>query len=158
MQQDLIARGTRVDEIAEALPRRATTLSRLFMRHTTIDVSRTEANVLTTLSEQARRITDLAAGEGVTQPAITLLVNRLEERGWVRRGRDRSDRRAVLVTLTPAGQRLFQQLRAEYRALLHEEMATLPDDDVETLAAAVEILDRLIARLSDRDASTGALR
>ena len=46
------------------------------------------------------------------------------------------------------GEETFAQLRAEYRALLHEEMATLDDGEVETLAAAVEILDKLIARLS----------
>ena len=84
----------------------------------------------------------------MTQPAITLLVNRLEERGWVKRVADPSDGRAVLVSLTPAGEGVFEQLRAEYRALLHEEMAMLDDSEVETLAAAVEILDKLIERLS----------
>ena len=84
----------------------------------------------------------------MTQPAITLLVNRLEERGWVKRIADPSDGRAVLVSLTPVGEAVFEQLRAEYRALLHEEMAMLDDSEVETLAAAVEILDKLIERLS----------
>ena len=51
-------------------------------------------------------------------------------------------------SLTPVGEEVFEQLRAEYRALLHEEMAMLDDSEVETLAAAVEILDKLIARLS----------
>jgi DNA-binding MarR family transcriptional regulator len=103
---------------------------------------------LRNLRESPRRITELAAEERVTQPAITLLVNRLEERGWVKRVADPSDGRAVLVSLTPVGEEVFERLRAEYRALLHEEMATLDDSEVETLAAAVEILDRLIDRLS----------
>jgi hypothetical protein len=50
-----------------------------------------------------------------------------------------------------AAPRRITGLRAEYRALLHEEMATLDDREVETLAGAVEILDRLIGRLSQRD-------
>jgi DNA-binding MarR family transcriptional regulator len=99
-----------------------------------------------------RRITELATEEHVTQPAITLLVNRLAERGWVRRVADPSDGRAVLVSLTDEGHAVFAQLCAEYRALLHEEMATLDDREVETLAGAVEILDRLIARITQRDA------
>jgi len=98
----------------------------------------------------ARRITELAAEERVTQPAVTLLVNRLAERGWVERIPDPSDGRAVLVSLTPAGGEAFERLRAEYRALLHEEMASLDDAEVETLASAVEILDKLIARLTER--------
>jgi DNA-binding MarR family transcriptional regulator len=141
-------RSSQLDDIAEALPQRSSALSRLFLTRSTVCVSRTEVGVLRTLSDGPRRITELAAEERVTQPAITLLVNRLEERGWVKRIPDLSDGRAVLVTLTAKGEKTFAKLRAEYRALLHEEMAMLDDNEVETLAAAVEILDKLIARLS----------
>ncbi|MBV8953662.1 MAG: MarR family transcriptional regulator [Solirubrobacterales bacterium] len=147
-----LARGRRLDEIAEALPQRASALSRLFLTRSSIGISRTEVGVLYALSTQPRRITELAGREGVTQPAITLLVNRLQERGWVDRAADSADRRAVLVELTAEGRAIFDRLRAEYRALLHEDMATLPDEDVETLARAVEILDGLIARLEGRKA------
>jgi DNA-binding MarR family transcriptional regulator len=144
-------RNNQLDDIAEALPRRSADLSRLFVTRTSISISRTEVGVLRSLRTRPRRITEMAADEGVTQPAITLLVNRLAERGWVRRIGDPTDGRAVLVSLTPAGEQVFEQLRAEYRAMLHEEMATLDDSEVETLAAAVEILDRLIERLGQRD-------
>ncbi len=140
--------SSQLDEIAEALPQRSSALSRLFLTRSTVCVSRTEVGVLRTLNDGPRRITELATEERVTQPAITLLVNRLEERGWVKRIPDLSDGRAVLVSLTPVGEETFAQLRAEYRALLHEEMAMLDDAEVETLAAAVEILDKLIGRLS----------
>jgi DNA-binding MarR family transcriptional regulator len=53
-----------------------------------------------------RRITELAVDEHVTQPAITLLVNRLQQRGWVQRIADPSDGRAVLVSLTSARARV----------------------------------------------------
>jgi len=140
-----------LDEIAEALPQRSSALSRLFLTTTSVCVSRTEVGVLRNLRAGPRRITELAAEERVTQPAITLLVNRLQERGWVDRIPDPSDRRAVLVSLTPTGQAVFEQLRAEYRALMHEEMASLDDSEIETLAAAVEILDKVIARLRERE-------
>lgn len=143
-------RSSQLDDIAEALPRRSADLSRLFLTRTSVSVSRTEVGVLRNLSTRPRRITELAAEEAVTQPAITLLVNRLAERGWLRRVADPTDGRAVLVSLTPAGEQVFERLRAEYRAMLHEEMATLDDAEVETLAEAVEILDRLIARLEHR--------
>jgi len=78
-------------------------------------------------------------------------VNRMEERGWVVRQPDPTDRRAVLVALTAAGRAAFEQLRIEYRALLHEEMATLSDSEVEVLAQAVEVLDHLVERLTGRD-------
>jgi DNA-binding MarR family transcriptional regulator len=115
-------------------------------------MSRIEIGVMRAVYQEPQRITDLAAAEGVTQPAITLLVNRLQERGWVERVADPVDRRAVLVRLTASGRRQFERLRSEYRALLHEEMATLPDEDVETLARAVDVLDQLVARLKERGA------
>ena len=144
---DSATRGRQLDDIAEALPRRAETLARLFVSHTTVEITRTETGVLSALEARPRRITELAAGEGVTQPAMTLLVNRLEQRGWAERRPDPADRRAVLVALTPQGSQTFEQLRAEYRALVHEEMATLPDYDIETLARSVDILDHVIERL-----------
>lgn len=142
-----VARGRRLDEVAEALPQSASAISRLFLAHTTVELSRTEANVMRALSERPRRITELALGEGVTQPAMTLLVNRLERRGWLERREDPDDGRAVLVSMSASGARVFEQLRAEYRALLHEEMALLDDEDVEALARATEILDGLVDRL-----------
>ena len=140
--------GRRLDDIAEALPQRVSTLSRLFLTRTSVRVSRVEAGVLWAVAVRPRRITELAARERVTQPAITSLVNRLETRGWVERHRDPHDARVVLVRLTSDGQDIVERLRQEYRALLHEEMATLEDDDVRTLARAIEILDALIERLS----------
>jgi DNA-binding MarR family transcriptional regulator len=145
------ARSRRLDEIAEGLPQRAATLSRLFLTRTTIDVSRTEVGVIRAVWLRPRRITELAAGEGVTQPAITRVVNRLEERGWLVRESDPRDGRAVMVRLTAAGGAAYERLRSEYRALVHEEMATLDDDDVETLARAIDVLDELIERLEDRE-------
>jgi DNA-binding MarR family transcriptional regulator len=140
-------RGARIDEIAEALPERAAMLSRLFLAQSSIRVSRTEAGVLRALAEAPCRITELASREAVTQPAITLLVNRLADRGWVSRESDPLDGRVVLVTLTAAGRAVWDQLLGEYRALLHDEMASLDNDDVEVLARAVEILDYLIDQL-----------
>jgi DNA-binding MarR family transcriptional regulator len=144
-------RAAQLEEIAEGLPQRANTLSKIFLSRSSVVVSRTEVGVLRNLRTRPRRITELAAEERVTQPAITLLVNRLAERGWVERAADPTDGRAVLVSLTDEGRAAFDRLKAEYHALLHEEIAGLDDHDVETLASAVGILDRLIERLTSRD-------
>jgi DNA-binding MarR family transcriptional regulator len=150
MQTETSSRRHQLDEIAEGLPQRAAAISRLFLAHSGLCISRNEAGFLRALSHRPQRITELAASEGLSQPGATLLVNRLQERGWVTRGSDPCDRRAVLVALTDAGREVFDRLRAEYRALLHEEMAALDDEEVRALAHAVEILDKLIARLRSR--------
>jgi DNA-binding MarR family transcriptional regulator len=146
----VVARRRHLDDIAEALPQRAAALSRLFVSRSSLGVSRIEAGVMGVLSHGSRRITELAAAEGVTQPAMTRLVDRLQERGLVTRESDPQDGRAVVVQLTAAGHDMVRALSAEYRALVHEEMAALPDGDVETLARAIDVLDALIARLVER--------
>ena len=145
------SRGRQVDDIAVALPARASSLLKLVLSRTSEPVSRTEASVLAALAERPRRITELAARERVTQPAITLLVNRLEQRGWAARHADPGDRRVVLVALTEPGEEALSRLRAEYRALMHEEMATLSDEDLCTLSRAIEILDGLIERVGGQE-------
>src|SRR5579875_2328770 len=137
-------RTGQLNEVAAALPLRVAALNRLFLKRTSVDVARTEASVMAAISGGPRRITELACYTGVTQPAITLLVNRLQERGWVSREPDPDDRRAVRVALTPAGAETFEQLQEEYRARLQQEMASLGDDEIETLAKATEVIDLLI--------------
>lgn len=144
-------RERRLDEIAEALPRRAAMLSKLFLAQLDIKISRTEIGVLRALSVKPHRITELGAKEGVTQPAATLVVNRLQERQWVRREHDSHDGRAVLVHLTDEGATVLQHLRDEYRTLMHQEMAALDDHQVEILADAVDILDGLISSFKERN-------
>src|SRR5579875_988395 len=99
------ARARRLDELALALPQRASALTRLFFARTGTGLSRTEVGL----------VAALAAREGITQPAVTQLVNRLERRGYAERRADPEDGRAVLVVATGAGRDALERVRAEYR-------------------------------------------
>ena len=136
-----------IDEVAEALPARVAVLTRLFLKRT--GISRMEAGVLSAVRDGPRRITDLAEREGCTQPGITRLVDRLQDRGWLVREPDPRDGRVVLVALTADGQAAADQLRGVYRDMLHGEMGKLAAEDVRVLARAVEVLDELIAGLQE---------
>ena len=137
----------RTTDVAAELPQHAARLSRLLFRHSTAELSRTEAGVLSTLSRGHRRITELADLEGLAQPTVTVLVGKLEERGLVSRGRDTSDGRVVLVDITGEGRAALARLRAEYREVLHHRMASMTDEEVASLRAATETLGALIEAL-----------
>ncbi|MFI5718848.1 MarR family winged helix-turn-helix transcriptional regulator [Nocardia sp. NPDC051750] len=115
------------------------------------DMSLTSAATLATLDRTGpRRITDLAAIEGVTQPAMTALVRVMEESGLVERQGDASDKRVTLVCLTEAG---ASYVRARRQAGVHafeRLIGELTGDEVETLAAALPALKHL-AELESRD-------
>jgi DNA-binding MarR family transcriptional regulator len=99
-------------------------------------------------SEGPARISDLAKVEGVTQPAMTGLINRLEVERLVRREPDPRDARAALVTLTDAGRLFIDQRRAERGQLLSAELERLSAADQQALLAALPALRRL-AHLPD---------
>jgi DNA-binding MarR family transcriptional regulator len=68
-----------------------------------------EYDALSALRRQGRPYalpaTGLAAETGLSSGAMTNRIDKLEARGLVRRRADKSDRRAVIVSLTPEGRR-----------------------------------------------------
>jgi DNA-binding MarR family transcriptional regulator len=136
-------RAQAIDTVAESLIPRASLAVRLLLRRSRRRVSRSEAGVLSAASGGPRRITELAEIEGVAQPTMTLLVKRLEERGWVTRERDPDDGRVVLVSLTEAGATALDELRADYRGALREHMLAMSDEEVAALVTATTALQRL---------------
>src|SRR5262245_58678123 len=68
------------------------------------ELSLTALAVLATLKRSGpQRITTLAAAEGVSQPSMTQLIQRLELRGLVQRRSDPADGRVALAGLTAHG-------------------------------------------------------
>ena len=102
----------RLTFVASELLPHAALLTRLVIRQMTGPLTRTEAGMLNTLSDGPRRITELAELEGLAQPTTTLLVKRLEDRGWVAREREPGDGRVVLVRRTDAGAAALDAFRA----------------------------------------------
>ena len=140
-----------VDAVATALFPAASRVTRLLLRRAPQGVSRSEAGVLSALRGGPRRITELADLEGHAQPTMTLLVKRLERRGWVTRERDAADGRVVLVSLTGAGTAALEELRAAYRAVLRDHLAALPDEQIAALRIATEALESLLDALQQGD-------
>ena len=110
------------------------------------DLTITSAATLATLDRTGpRRITDLAAFEGVTQPAMTVLVRVMEESGLVERRGDPSDKRVTLVWLTDAGKSYVRARRQKGVKAFARLIDQLPEDEFEALMAALPALEHLAA-------------
>ena len=108
------------------------------------DIGLTSAGTLATLELTGpRRITDLAAIQGVTQPSMTVLVTALERSGFAERRRDPTDNRGRLVALTPAGAEYLRQRREANRQVIAQLISKLPPDEAAALSAAVPALTHL---------------
>ncbi|WP_082772616.1 MarR family winged helix-turn-helix transcriptional regulator [Actinoplanes sp. TFC3] len=94
--------------------------------------------------EGPQRLTELAVGEGVSQPGMTQLVGRLERDGWVRRTTSTGDRRGVLVEVTPAGRELVGVRRNQRAEALNHLLSTLHPEDQAAIGRALPALTRLI--------------
>lgn len=64
---------------------------------------------------------------------ITLVVDNLEKRGWVRRERQKDDRRMVQIHLTPKGARLIAKVFPEHAAAITKIMNELTEQEQEEL-------------------------
>ncbi|MGJ6121414.1 MarR family transcriptional regulator [Mycolicibacterium sp. Y3] len=108
------------------------------------DLTLAQLSILLTLLDCGPiRMTELAAHERVRTPTTTVAIRRLEKLGLVKRSRDPSDLRAVLVEVTPRGLVQHREALEARRAFLAEMVAKLTEDDQRTLAAALGSLDRL---------------
>jgi DNA-binding MarR family transcriptional regulator len=137
-------RAERMDYVADHLLLHAGLLTRLLVKETASEISRTEAGVLFTLSRGPRRITELAELEALAQPTMTLLVRRLEQRGWVKRDRVADDGRVVLLSLTRAGRAALNEFRAQVSAALRADMSGMSDQQLAALETATEVLGTLV--------------
>jgi DNA-binding MarR family transcriptional regulator len=105
-----------------------------------------------------QRLTVLAVREGVTQPAMTQLISRLEDSGLVRREASPEDGRVVLVVITDDGRAMLARRRAVRADRLAGIIAQLDPDHRAALAGALPALDALanVPRADDPPAPVGS--
>jgi DNA-binding MarR family transcriptional regulator len=75
------------------------------------------------------RMADIAVALDIVPRAATTVVDALEEAGLVSREADRADRRAILVSLTPKGRQLREQLAAARLRAADSVLNPLSDDE-----------------------------
>jgi DNA-binding MarR family transcriptional regulator len=108
------------------------------------DLTLAQLSILLTLLDLGPiRMTELAAHERVRTPTTTVAIRRLEKLGLVKRSRDPSDLRAVLVDVTPRGLVQHREALATRRAQLAAMLTKLSLEERETLANALASLARL---------------
>jgi MarR family transcriptional regulator, organic hydroperoxide resistance regulator len=102
------------------------TLHMLAARLAHLGLTGSEQNVLAVLADgQVRAVGELASATGTKASTLTNVLDRLERKGHLERDPDYSDRRSVVVRLTPAGQQAAAAVRAASIALEQSALAGL---------------------------------
>ena len=108
------------------------------------DLTMAQISILLTLLDSGPiRMTELATRERVRTPTTTVAIRRLEKLGLVKRTRDTSDMRAVLVEVTAEGQVQYAEALEARRTHLAELLRRLSDDERADLVRALKPLERL---------------
>lgn len=124
-------------------------LNRLANQRTQLPLPWAQARLLSTIEDQGEaRISDLAYLDHCSQPTMTTQVRRLEDAGMVSRTADPGDARAVLIRITDKGRQTLNQARIDRAAAINPRLERLAPEDRQTLAAAVDVIRRI---LKDRD-------
>lgn len=101
------------------------------------------------VQEGPATIRDLAQRLGVTPAAVSLLVDRMAEHGWVERERDTADRRVVWVRLTPGAAAVAEAMIRVQRDRLTHFLESVSEDERESFVRNA----RRFARVLGRDAA-----
>jgi DNA-binding MarR family transcriptional regulator len=107
------------------------------------DINAHQASILDHLDEvDAMSMTDLAGHIGVTVATMSLTIDRLERKGYVRRDRDPHDGRRVLLRATPAGVRLREAKSVLDPARVERVLAQLSPPDRQAALQGLQMLAR----------------
>ena len=118
-------------------------------------VSAHQASILDHLDEvDPMSVTDLAGHMGVTVATMSLAIDRLERRAYVRRDRDPGDRRRVLLRVTPAGVRLREAKSVLDPVRVEQVLAHLSANDRDVALRGLDLL----ARASERHMRASAIK
>jgi DNA-binding MarR family transcriptional regulator len=99
------------------------------------------------------RMSELADWLTLSRGGITKLVDRLTEAGYLERVACTEDRRSFQAELTPAGEKMLEEMGAVYDAELERYLTTLSAKEAELVAAALE---KMTARTCQQEATESA--
>jgi DNA-binding MarR family transcriptional regulator len=90
---------------------------------------------------------NLAGEAGITAATLTGVMKTLESRGLLKRRGDRTDGRRVLVSLTPSGTRVVDEVMPRFNR--HEGLVTqaLTDEEKDDLARGLRVILRTVDAL-----------
>lgn len=134
----------RIEQAARGLLGGIGRLARILFQAGEFGVPRSSAMALDALETSPRRVTELAAYTGLTQPRMTVVLQDLEERGLVERKRCAGDRRATEAHITPDGLELLEQARQRMAAMVLKALRANTDDPEHTVAVARETVCTLL--------------
>ena len=98
------------------------------------DITNNDMHIIEAIGiEEPRRMSDIAKRLNVTMGTLTTNMNSLEEKGYIIRERSKTDKRVVLVVLTPKGKKAFCHHRGFHRHMIKAIVRGLDEDEMKVM-------------------------
>lgn len=120
------------------------------------DVTLAQARVFQRIAPGGSRLTDLAEQAQITKQSAGFLVDALQERGYVERVPDPSDRRARLVRIAPRGEQVLPVAAAAVAEVEAEWTAHLGPAAMDDLRRSLRRLREITDPWANSDGSLAA--
>ena len=113
----------------------------LWQRASSLDLTYAQSQVLFYVSDHPGcHMGDVAKAFGVTLPAVTHIIDRLEQKEFVVRGDDPADRRVHALEVTAQGKSLVRELHTMQTRGLEEVLTRMSADDRHRVLKGLEAL------------------
>lgn len=89
-------------------------------------------------------VSELADCLHVSMPNVSRAVDDLVKKGYISRQRVDSDRRRLVLSLTPKAEQLFNEIHQELGEIFQNHFDQVSDAEIEQLSAAIDILRKII--------------
>ncbi|MBI4247551.1 MAG: MarR family transcriptional regulator [Candidatus Rokubacteria bacterium] len=113
----------------------------LWQRASELDLTYAQSQVLFYVGDHAGcPMGEVAKAFAVTLPAVTHVIDRLEQKQFVLRGDHPADRRVYVLELTPQGRALVQELHTMQMRGVEDVLARMSVDDRQRVIKGLEAL------------------
>jgi len=105
--------------------------------------------VLAGIFNNNSHICSLAEQIGVSQPAISRIIENLVNKKMVTRTTDSLDRRSSILKLTKKGENTFQDIKEKARIKIEKKMTDFKPDELEKIKQSLSCIKNFIHQISD---------
>lgn len=114
------------------------------------DITNNDMHIIEAIGiEEPRRMSDIAKRLNVTMGTLTTNMNSLEEKGYIIRERSKTDKRVVLVVLTPKGKKAFCHHRGFHRNMIKAIVKGLDEDEMKVMIKCLLNLSEFFEKYED---------
>lgn len=116
------------------------------------DITNNDMHIIEAIGiEEPHRMSDIAKRLDVTMGTLTTNMNSLEDKGYIIRERSTTDKRVVLVVLTPKGRKAFYHHRDFHKKMIKAIVSDLDEEEMKVMIKCLLNLNKFFIKLENEN-------